>query len=150
MLPQKDKGGKILQARILEQVASSLYPGDLLNPGIKLRSPSLQADSLPTEQPGKATNTRGGSLSLLQEISQTQGSNQGFPKCRWILYQLSCQGSPKQVKTIQIRKSKACYSQPPSLAFGRLKGKPKRKNMEKRESYRYNLNGGSCPGEAVV
>ena len=28
-------------------------PGDLLNPGIKLGSPSLQANSLPFEPPGK-------------------------------------------------------------------------------------------------
>ena len=28
-------------------------PGDLPNPGIKPRSPALQADSLPTEPPGK-------------------------------------------------------------------------------------------------
>ena len=30
-----------------------------------------------------------GSLSLLQEIFPTQGSNLGLPHCRWILYQLS-------------------------------------------------------------
>ena len=35
-----------------------------------------------------------GSLSLLQGISPTQGSNPGLPHCRWILYQLSHQGSP--------------------------------------------------------
>ena len=29
-------------------------PGDPPNPGIKLRSPALQADSLPSEPPGKA------------------------------------------------------------------------------------------------
>ena len=29
-------------------------PGDLPNPGIKPRSPGLQADSLPSEPPGKA------------------------------------------------------------------------------------------------
>ena len=29
------------------------FPGDLPNPGIKLRSPTLQADSLPAEPPGK-------------------------------------------------------------------------------------------------
>ena len=29
-----------------------------------------------------------GSLSLLQGIFPTQGSNPGLPKCRWILYQL--------------------------------------------------------------
>ena len=31
-------------------------PGDLSNPGIKLRSPALQADSLPSESPGKPIN----------------------------------------------------------------------------------------------
>ena len=31
-------------------------PGDLPNPGIKPRSPALQADSLPTELRGKPTN----------------------------------------------------------------------------------------------
>ena len=30
-----------------------------------------------------------GSLSLLQGIFTTQGSNPGLPHCRWILYQLS-------------------------------------------------------------
>ena len=30
-------------------------PGDLPNPGIKPRSPSLEADSLPSEPPGKTT-----------------------------------------------------------------------------------------------
>ena len=42
----------ILQARILEWVAMSSPPGDLPNPGIKPRSPSLQADSLPSESSG--------------------------------------------------------------------------------------------------
>ena len=42
----------ILQARILEWVA---FPslGDLLKPGIEHGSATLQADSLPTEPPGK-------------------------------------------------------------------------------------------------
>ena len=31
----------------------SLHPGDLPNPGIEPRSPTLQADSLPAEPPGK-------------------------------------------------------------------------------------------------
>ena len=42
----------ILQARILEWVPFS-SPGDLPNPGIKPRSPTLQADSLPAEPQGK-------------------------------------------------------------------------------------------------
>ena len=33
-------------------------PGDLLNPGIELRSPALQADSLLTELPGVYTVER--------------------------------------------------------------------------------------------
>ena len=36
-----------------------------------------------------------GSLSPLQGIFPTQGSNPGLPHCRWILYQLRHQGSPK-------------------------------------------------------
>ena len=40
-------------------------PGDLPNPGIELRSPALQADSLPFEPPGKPKNMGVGSLSLL-------------------------------------------------------------------------------------
>ena len=39
-------------------------------------------------------NTGVGSLSLLQGISPTQGLNPDLPHCRWILYQLSHQGSP--------------------------------------------------------
>ena len=42
----------ILQARILEW-AAILSPGDLPNTGIEPGSPSLQADSLPSEPPGK-------------------------------------------------------------------------------------------------
>ena len=40
------------------------------------------------------SNTAVGSLSLLQRISPTQGSNPGIPHCRWILYQLNYQRSP--------------------------------------------------------
>ena len=36
-----------------------------------------------------------GSLSLLQGIFPTQGLNPGLLHCRWILYQLSYQGSPE-------------------------------------------------------
>ena len=42
----------ILQARILEWLPCP-PPGDLPNPGIKPRSPTLQMDSLPSEPPGK-------------------------------------------------------------------------------------------------
>ena len=68
--------------------------GDLPNPGIEPRSPTLQADSFPAESQGKPKNTGVGSLSLLQQTFPTQGSNWGLLHCRWILYQLSYQGSP--------------------------------------------------------
>ena len=64
-------------------------PGDLPNPGIELRSPTLQVFSLPAEPQGKPKNTGVGSLSLLQGIFLTQESNWGLLHCRQILYQLS-------------------------------------------------------------
>ena len=69
-------------------------PGDLPNPGIKPRSPTLQTDSLPSEPPGKPMSTGVGNLSLLQGIFPTQESNKGLLYCRQILYQLSYQGTP--------------------------------------------------------
>ena len=69
-------------------------PGDLPNSRIESRSPTLQADSLPTEPPGKPKNTGVNSLSLRQRIFLTQESNPGLPHCRQILYQLSYEGSP--------------------------------------------------------
>ena len=42
----------ILQARVLEWVAI-LFSRDLSDPGIESGSPVLQADSLPSEPPGK-------------------------------------------------------------------------------------------------
>ena len=41
-------------------------PGDLPNPGIEPGSPALQADSLPSEPPGKPMNTVVHSYSLSQ------------------------------------------------------------------------------------
>ena len=46
-----------------------------------------------TESPGQTTGV--GSRSLLQGIVPTQGLNPGLPHCRWILWQLSHQGSPR-------------------------------------------------------
>ena len=70
-------------------------PGDLPNPGIESRSPALQADSLPPKPKWKPKNTWVGSLSLLPQINPTQELNWGLLHCRWILYQLSYQGSQK-------------------------------------------------------
>ena len=47
-------------------------------------------------------NTGAGSLSLHQGIFPTQGSNPGLPHCRWILYQLSHQGSPRILEWVAV------------------------------------------------
>ena len=67
--------------------------------------PTLQPHGLqptrllcPWDSPGK--NTRVGSLSLLQGIFPTQGSNVGLPHCRQILYRLSLKGSPRILKWV--------------------------------------------------
>ena len=60
-------------------------PGDLSNPGIEPRSPTLQTDSLLSEPSGKPKNTGLGSLSLLQGIFPTQEWNRGLLHRRWIL-----------------------------------------------------------------
>ena len=83
----------ILQARILKWVAMLTPSGDLPNPGIKPRPPTLQVDSLPSESPGKHMNTGVGSLSILQRIFPNQESNWGLLHCMQILYPLSYQGS---------------------------------------------------------
>ena len=51
----------------------SLLQGIFPNPGIEPRSPTLQADSLATEPPGKPKNIGVGSLSLLQGIFPNPG-----------------------------------------------------------------------------
>ena len=54
-------------------------PEDLSDPGVKPRSPTLQADSLPSELQGSPDKNNGvGSHSLLQGIFRTQGSNVGL------------------------------------------------------------------------
>ena len=65
--------------------------GDLSNQGIEPRSPTLQADSLPFEPPGKPKDTGVGSLSLLQGNFLTQKMNWGLLHCRRVLCQLSYQ-----------------------------------------------------------
>ena len=67
-------------------------PGDLPKPGIEPGLLALQADSLPSEPPGKLKNIEVGSLPFLQGIFPSQESNQGLLHWRWILYQLSYQG----------------------------------------------------------
>ena len=58
-------------------------------------SSSLQPHGLYSPWNSPDQNTRVGSLSLLQGIFPTQGSNPGLPYCRWILYLLSHKGIPR-------------------------------------------------------
>ena len=69
---------------------------------------SVVSDSLrphgpysPWNSPGQ--NTGVGSLSLLQGIFPTQGSNPGLPYCRWILYWLSHRGSLRILEWVAYR-----------------------------------------------
>ena len=57
----------------------------------------------PWNSPGQ--NTGVGSLPLLQGIFPTQGSKQGLLHCRWVLYQLTYQGSPHAIKDSNRTKS---------------------------------------------
>ena len=92
----------ILRPRILEWVAFPFSRGSS-QPRDQTQSPTLQVDSLPAEPQGKPKDTGVGSLSLLQLIFLTQESNQGLLHSRWILYQLSYQGSPViNTKSVQI------------------------------------------------
>ena len=83
--------------------ARQTHTGIQTHPKVKLKvtksCPTLcdPMDYNPWNSPGQ--NTGVGSLSLLQGIFLTQGSNPGLPHCRQILYQLSHQGRPKEVLT---------------------------------------------------
>ena len=88
--------------------ASSLSVLCLLNPrytkcdsereSCSVMSYSLQPRGLYSPRNSLGQNTGGGSLSLLQGIFPTQGSNQGHLHYRWILYQLSYWESPRYSK----------------------------------------------------
>ena len=68
-------------------------------------SPSVMSDSsrphgLYNSWTSPGQNTGVGSLSLLQGIFLTHGSNPGLPICRWILYQLSHNGRPRVLEWV--------------------------------------------------
>ena len=56
-------------------------------------SDSLRPHRLYSTWNSSGQNTGVGSLSLLQGMFPTQGSNPGLPHCRWILYQLNHKGT---------------------------------------------------------
>ena len=117
----------IIQARILEWGAisssrGSSWPRDSTHvsclagrffPG-ESESRSVVSDSLwpfgwytPWNSLGQ--NAGMGSLSFLQGIFPTQGSNPGLPHCRWIFYQLSHKGSPKATLEWSYNPKAICF-----------------------------------------
>ena len=84
----------ILQARIQEWVAFP-FSRRSSQPREQTQVSHIAGDPLPAEPQGQPKNTGVGSLSLslLQWIFLTQELNWGLLHCRWILYQLSYQGS---------------------------------------------------------
>ena len=78
---------------------------------IELRSPALQADSLPAEPRGKPKNTAVRSLFLLCDIFATQELKWSLLHCRQIPYQLSYQGS-SELRSLRSRSSKHFLSRP--------------------------------------
>ena len=78
----------ISQTRILESKSCSVV------------SDSLRPHGLYSPWNSLGQNTGVGSLSLLQGIFPTQGSNPGLPHCRRIVYQLTHKGSPRILEWI--------------------------------------------------
>ena len=98
----------ILQGRTLVWVGIPYSRGSP-QPRDGSRSPALKADSLPFESSGKPNNPGVGSLSLLQLIFLTQELHWGFLHCRWILYQLSYQGSYDEMTNCGIHEWVLCH-----------------------------------------
>ena len=97
---QRSFKSHLSSACFLERMAGRDAPPVVLQSISESESRSVVSDSLrphrlssPWNSPGQ--NTGVGSLSLLQGIFPTQGSNPGLPHCRRILYQLSHKGSPR-------------------------------------------------------
>ena len=79
---------------------ASAFPGSCCPPHSRKSEVKVVSDSLwphglysPWNSPAQSTGV--GSLSLLQGIFPTSGSNPGLLHCWWILYYLSHKGSPK-------------------------------------------------------
>ena len=73
---------------------------------------SPPGSSVQVDSPSK--NTGVGCHFFLQEIFPTQGSNLGLPHCRWILYHLTHQGSPRILEWVFFSFSRRT-SQPAEL-----------------------------------
>ena len=70
-----------------------MYVCSVTSSSLRLYRPQPPRLLCPWESPGK--NTGVGCHAFLRGIFPTQGSNPGLPHCRWILYCLSHQRSPR-------------------------------------------------------
>ena len=97
----------MLQARILECVAFCFSRGPS-QPRDPTQVSHIAGGFFNSWATGKPKNTGVGSLSLLQQIFKTQGSNPGLLHCRQFLYQLSHQGSLKCVRVQFTSVAQSC------------------------------------------
>ena len=72
-------------------------PGDIPNPSIRPRSPTLQADSLPSEPPGKPNDNGVGSLSFLQGDLPYPGVKPGSPELQADSLPAELPGKPRSL-----------------------------------------------------
>ena len=103
-------------------------PGDLPHPEIKPESPTLQADSLLSEPPGKPSILEWVAVSFFKRLFPTQGLKLVFLHCSQILYHLSLQGRPRILEQVAYPFSRGS-SRP------RKKGKKKNHWMERHINY---------------
>ena len=82
------------------QLKISLRPGESKSGSVVSNPLRPQGLCSPWNSPGQ--NTGVGRLSLWQRIFPTQESNPGLLHCRWILYQLSHQLSPRILEWVAI------------------------------------------------
>ena len=99
----------ILQARILKWVAFPFSRGSS-QPRGQSRVSHIAGRFSTSWATGKPKYTGVGSLSLLQWIFLTQVFNRGFLHCRWILYPLSYQESPKSGSLENILKKSTKFA----------------------------------------
>ena len=101
----------------------SLLLEDLPNPGIEPRSPTLQANSLPSEPQGKPKNTGVGSLSFSRDLPNP-GIEPGSPA-------LQADSLPTELSGKEVIKAhcgggglvaKLCLTHDPWMALGCVKG----------------------------
>ena len=100
-LPQPDQWRLLFATEVCSSVNRLLsYWLEWTSESRSVVSDSLWHDGLHSAWDSPGQNTGVGSLSLLQGIFPTQGSNPGLPHHRQILYQLSHKGSPRILKWV--------------------------------------------------